>query len=76
MIYCAVTVLSAIGMWYVPYLLGTDEKTCRQYTEMYAGTLQVLPARGDNPRPNVAHLCFHVLFVVNLGLSIAVGLRG
>ena len=76
MIYCGVTVLSAIGMWYVPYCLGTDDKTCREYAAMYAGTLHVLPARGDNPRPNLAHLCFHALFLVNFGLAVALGLRG
>ena len=75
MIYCAVTVISAIAMWYVPYWMGTDEKTGREYRAMYAGTRHVLPARGDNPRPNLAHLCFHLLFVVNLGLALALGLR-
>jgi hypothetical protein len=74
--YCAVTVLSAIGMWYVPYWLGTDDKTRREYQAMYAGTRQALPARGENPRPNVAHLGFHALFVVNLGLAVTLGFRG
>ena len=76
MIYCAVTVISAIAMWYVPYWMGTDEKTRREYQAMYAGTLQVLPARGDNPRPNLAHLCFHAVFAINLGLALAIGFRG
>ena len=75
-IYCVVTVISAIAMWYVPYLLGTSESTKREYESMYAGTRQVLPARGDNPRPNLLHLCFHVLYVVNLGLAVAIGVRG
>jgi hypothetical protein len=63
-IYCAVTVASAIAMWYVPYFFGTTEARKRDYARMYAGTRQVLPARGDNPRPNLLHLCFHVLFVI------------
>jgi hypothetical protein len=71
-VYCAITVISAIAMWYVPYWVGTDEKTRHEYQEMYAGTRHLLPARGDNPRPNLAHLCFHLVFVVNLGLAIAV----
>ena len=29
-IYCGVTLLSAIGMWYVPYLRGADEKKKRK----------------------------------------------
>jgi hypothetical protein len=45
-IYCAVTVASAIAMWYVPYLFGGSEEQRRDYAEMYAGTRQVLPARG------------------------------
>jgi hypothetical protein len=68
LIYCAVTLVSAIAMWYVPYLLGTSEEKKREYARMYAGTRQVLPARGDNPRPNLLHLCFHGLFVVNFVL--------
>ena len=70
--YCAVTLLSAIVMWYVPYFTGTNEKTKREYAAMYAGTRHVLPPRGDNPRPNLLHLCFHVLFVVNFVLAAAV----
>jgi hypothetical protein len=42
---------------------------------MYAGTKHVLPARGDNPRPNLLHLYFHVLFVVTLGLAVVLRLR-
>ena len=67
-VYCAVTLASAIAMWYLPYLLGTTEERKRDYSRMYAGTRQVLPPRGDNPRPNLLHLCFHALFVVNFAL--------
>ena len=74
-IYCAVTLLSAILMWYVPYFLGGSEKLKQDYSRMYAGTRQVLPARNDNPRPNLLHLCFHLLFLVNLGLAVVVRLR-
>ena len=70
--YCAVTVASAIGMWYVPYLFGTTEKQKREYGTMYAGTRHVLPPRGDNPRPNLLHICFHLLFAANLFLAIAI----
>jgi hypothetical protein len=71
MIYCAITLASAVGMWYVPYLFGTSEEKKREYSAMYAGTRQVLPRRGDNPRPNLLHVCFHVLFVINFGLALA-----
>jgi hypothetical protein len=69
LVYCAVTLASAIAMWYVPYLFGAGEDKKRDYSRMYAGTRQVLPPRGDNPRPNLLHVCFHGLFVVNLALA-------
>jgi hypothetical protein len=71
-LYCGVTIASAVGMWYVPYLLGTDEKTKIEYSRMYEGTRQILPARGDNPRPNLLHVCFHVLFLVNFALALMI----
>ena len=74
-LYCALTVGSAVTMWYIPYLRGTDDDQKRDYARMYAGTHQVLPERGDNPRPNLLHVIFHVLFVINLLLSAAVWLR-
>jgi len=71
-VYCAVTLASAIAMWYVPYFLGTTDERKRDAARMYAGTRQVLPPRGDNPRPNLLHVCFHALFVLNLVLSLIV----
>ena len=76
LIYCAVTLASAIAMWYVPYLLGTTEEKKREFLRMYAGTRQVLPARGDNPRPNLLHVGFHVLFVINFVLVLVMRARG
>jgi hypothetical protein len=73
-IYCGVTVIWAIASWWIPYFRGTDEKTKQLYLQMYAGTRNVLPARGDNPRPNVLHLYFHALFLINLALAIALRL--
>jgi hypothetical protein len=75
LIYCAVTLASAVAMSYVPYFFGASEKTKRLYHDMYEGTRQVLPPRGDNPRPNLLHLFFHALFLVNFGLVIALWLR-
>ncbi len=42
---------------------------------MYAGTRQVLRPREDHPRPNLLHLCFHVLFIVNLCLALLLRFR-
>jgi hypothetical protein len=69
-IYCAITALSAAAMWWVPYLFGASEKQRREYGQMYAGTKHVLPARGDNPRPNLLHLYFHALFLATLVLAV------
>jgi hypothetical protein len=74
-IYCAITLASAIAMWYVPYLLGTSEERKRDYARMYAGTRQVLNPRGDNPRPNLLHVCFHALFVMTLVLAVVLRFR-
>ena len=72
-LYTAVTLASAIAMWYVPYFLGTTEQRKRDYSRMYAGTRQILPPRGDHPRPNLLHVCFHVLFVINFFLALVLG---
>ena len=69
-VYTAVTLASAIAMWYVPYFLGTTEQRKRDDSRMYAGTRQILPPRGDNPRPNLLHVCFHVLFVITFFLAL------
>jgi hypothetical protein len=70
-IYCAVALFSAVGMWYVPYLRGASPKQKIEYLSMYAGTRHILPARGDNPRPNLFHVGIHLLFVVNFCLALA-----
>lgn len=75
LLYCGVTVLLAITMWYLPYFFGTSEERKREYVEMYAGTRQAFPPRGDNPRPNLVHVCFHILFAVNLVLVVMLRFR-
>ena len=70
--YCLVTLLSAIGMWYVPYFRGADKKKKLEYSQTYAETRHIFPAGGDNPRPNLLHLIFHLLFVINFGLALAI----
>lgn len=70
LIYCTVTAVSAIAMWYLPYFLGATEKKKDEYRRLYAGTRQILPARGDNPRPNLLHVLFHIVFVATLFLAL------
>ena len=74
-IYCAVAVMSAVGMWYIPYFRGASEKVKSEYLSMYAGTRHVLPPRGDNPRPNVFHIGIHVLFVTTFCLALILRFR-
>ena len=73
LIYCAITVLSAVAMWYLPYFLGAPEAKKDEYLKFYAGTHQILPARGNNPRPNLLHVIFHVVFVATLLLAVLIG---
>jgi hypothetical protein len=75
LIYCAVTLLSAIAMWYLPYFLGASEAKKVQYQRFYAGTRQILPVRGDNPRPNLLHVIFHGIFVATLSLALVINTR-
>jgi hypothetical protein len=72
LLYCAITVVSAVFMWYVPYLFGASAKTKAEYQQMYARTWQILPRRGDNPRPNLLHVLFHVLFLATLALALLI----
>jgi hypothetical protein len=72
MIYCAITALSVIVMWYLPYFLGPSAKKKDEYRRFYAGTRQILPARGDNPRPNLLHLLFHIVFAATLILALLI----
>jgi hypothetical protein len=37
-----------------------------------SGTRHLLPSQRDNPRPNLLHLYFHALFVVNFCLALMV----
>jgi hypothetical protein len=57
-------------MWYLPYFRGAPEEQKREYLTMYSGTRHLLPARGDNPRPNAFHMGVHALFAVNLCLAV------
>ncbi len=75
-IYCSIALLSAIGMWYIPYLRGAPEKQEMEYQSMYAGTRHILPERGDNPRPNLFHVGMHFLFMVNLCLALGLNFQG
>lgn len=63
-------------MWYLPYFFGASEQKQGEYRKFYQGTRQVLPARGDNPRPNLLHVLFHVVFVITFCLALLMNIRG
>ncbi len=73
--YTAITVLSAIAMWYLPYLFGAKASTRQDYLAMYRRTFRVLPRRGANPRPNLLHVLFHLLFVGTFALALVLWLK-
>ncbi len=75
-IYCSIALCSVIGMWYIPYFFGTNERTKREYAAMYAGTYQFLPPRGDNPRPNLFHLYLHAVYMLSFALIMTIWIRG
>jgi hypothetical protein len=69
LVYCAIAVIGAISMWWIPYFRGTDPKTTDLYSKMYAGTHHILPPHGTNPRPNLFHLFLHGLMATTLLLA-------
>jgi hypothetical protein len=75
LIYCSIAVLSAIGMWYLPYFRGAPEPQKQDYLHMYEGTKHVLPERGDNPRPNVFHIGIHILFALSLCVALVLRIQ-
>lgn len=72
-LYYAVTLAMMYMSWYHLYLFGASEERKRAYREEYGNTLQILPPRGDNPRPNALHVFLHLLFIVNTFLAVMIG---
>ena len=60
-------------MWYKPYFFGATAEQRQEFAYAYGRTHQILPPRGENPRPNTFHLILHALFLMNAGLSIGIG---
>jgi len=69
-LYCAAFLVLVWLAWYGPYLRGTTAQRTAEYRAEFAGTLQVLPARGDHPRPNLAHVVLHLLFLATAVLFV------
>ena len=53
-----------IATWWVPYFFRTSAKNREVYSRIHARTVQVVPKRGENPRPNLEHLILMCLTLV------------
>ena len=60
-------------MWYRPYFFGASAEQRQEVAYAYGRTYQLLPPRGQNPRPNTFHIVLHGLFLINAVLGIAIG---
>lgn len=72
-IYFGITLAMMYLSWYHPYFFGATAEEKERYRKAYGRTLQILPRRGDNPRPNTIHLFLHTIFIVNAVLSLLIG---
>ncbi len=71
--YFTIGLMVIYWVWYRPYLFGTGEKQKLKYMNNYGRTHQILPAIGDNPRPNTLHIILHILFAINFLLMLMSG---
>lgn len=67
-VYAAWLALQLVG-WWIPYLRGASEAHLRYYERHWAGTWRFLPAIGDHPVPNAAHVILQALIVASLGTT-------
>jgi hypothetical protein len=75
LVYTAITVGSAVLMWWVPYVFGSSSQRLSDYVKMYEGTRHVLRVRKGDPGPNLPHIAFHVLFLSTLVLAVVLRFR-
>jgi hypothetical protein len=76
-IYYFVLFVEEVRVWWVPYLFGPSKVWRAAYDRLHSQTIKVLPARGDNPVPNLEHMILHVLtFVTAVATAIAFALQG
>jgi len=73
-LYFSVLLAMVYRAWYRPYFFGATSEEKERWRSEYGRTHTFLPARGDNPIPNTAHVLLHGLFVANALLSVLVAL--
>jgi hypothetical protein len=59
--YYFVLFLEELRVWWVPYFFGPSKAWREAYNRLHSQTIKVLPARGDNPIPNLEHTILHAL---------------
>lgn len=63
-VYYFVLFAEEIRVWWVPYFFGPSQGWQAAYDRLHAQTIKVLPARGNNPVPNLEHTILHGLTLV------------
>jgi len=63
-VYYFVLFAEELRVWWVPYLFGASKTWQAAYDRLHSQTIKVLPARGQNPIPNLEHLILNVLTLV------------
>jgi hypothetical protein len=60
-VYYFVLFLEEMRVWWIPYFFGPSKAWREAYDRLHSRTIKVLPARGDNPTPNLEHMILHTL---------------
>jgi hypothetical protein len=71
--YFVITLVMIYMSWYHPYLAGATAEEKERFRAEYGRTLQLLPPRGDNPRPNAIHVFLHLIILINAALAVPIG---
>jgi hypothetical protein len=62
-------------VWWLPYFFGPSKGWKEAYERLHSQTIQVLPARGGNPVPNLEHMILHALTAITAVTTLFAFLR-
>jgi hypothetical protein len=63
-VYYFVLFAEELRVWWVPYFFRPTRSWQAAYDRLHSQTFKVLPARGNNPVPNLEHTILHALTLV------------
>jgi hypothetical protein len=63
-VYYFVLFAEELRVWWLPYFFGPTPRWQAIYDRIHGKTIQLLPARGNNPTPNLEHTILHGLTLV------------